>query len=238
MALKLTVRKNYLPSCPSPFNVRSDTVDVVDYARLIDIMAGGRTTLSKPDIGASMQLFSEELERLLAEGRTVKTLIGSFYPCASGTMQSLDESFLPRDAGNNHEVRIHFRPERSFEEAVRLDLRIVREEKPDYSSPSIRTVRAAGGDEGASVQPGGIVQIHGLRLRFDPKDPKQGVFFEDSGGAQTRSPSYPMILPSTLLAAVPEGLAPGAYALVVRAAVNGKDVREDRLEGIDLASPA
>ena len=61
MALNITVRKNYLPACASPFIVCSDCSEVIEYERLVDLMAKGRTTLTKTDILAAMQLYREEL---------------------------------------------------------------------------------------------------------------------------------------------------------------------------------
>jgi hypothetical protein len=236
MALKIAVVKNYLPSNPRPFVVRSDCSDVIEYDRLIEIMAKGRTTLSKTDILAAMQLYKEELQRQLAEGTTVKTPTGSFYLSASGSMDSLDESFLPRDQGNNHEVRLHHRPDRALEEEIIAELRIVREERVDLGAPCLRTVQAAGDAAAEGIRAGSIVLLKGMRLRFDIKDPKQGLFFVDAALAESRSPYYPMILPATLMAAVPGSLAAGPYSIVLRAAVNGKDVREARLEDVTVSA--
>jgi hypothetical protein len=235
MALKIAVFKNFLPNCPSPFIVRSDSSDVVEFDRFVEIMAAGRTTLTQTDIVAAMQLFKEELQKQLAEGKTVKTPTGSFYLCAAGSMGSLDESYLPKSQTNNHEVRLHHKPEKAFEDSIIGALKIVREERPDLSIPSLRTVLAAGDDSGA-IGAGGMIQIKGLRLRFDPKVPEQGVFFVDAAGAETRSPFYPMVLPGTVLAGVPDTLVPGSYAVVLRAAVNGKDLREGRFEGVTVSA--
>jgi hypothetical protein len=236
MALKIAVVKNHLPSCRSPFIVRSGPpADTVEFDQLVEIMANGRTTLTRTDILGAMQLYKEELQRLLAEGKTVKTPSGSFFLCAGGTMDSLDEAFLPGQQDSNHDVRLHHKPERIFEGAIVADVRIVREERPDLSVPSIRTVQATGVEDGASIQAGGMVQVKGLRLRFDSRETSQGVFFEDASGVETRSPFYAMILPGTVIATVPISLQPGTYALVLRAAVNGKDVKESRFDGVVIA---
>ena len=236
MALRIAVMKNYLPTNPKPFIVRSDCSDVIEYDRLLEIMSKGRTTLSKTDILATMQLYKEELQRQLAEGKTVKTPTGSFFLCASGSMDSLDESFLPKDEGNNHEVRLHHRPDRTLEEEINAKLRIVREERVDLGVPSLRTIQAAGDGAAEGIRAGSIVLLKGMRLRFDVKDPKQGLFFVDASGLESRSPYYPMILPGTVMAAVPDSLAAGPYAIALRAAVNGKDVREAKLEGVTVSA--
>jgi hypothetical protein len=236
MALKIAVLKNHLPTCPSPFIVRSGTSDVVDFDRFLDIMAKGRTTLSRTDILATMQLYKEELQKQLSEGKTVKTPTGSFYLCAAGSLESIDESYVPDDQTNNHEVRLHHKVERDFEQAILTDLRIVREERPDYSSPLVERIQAAGADGTAAIKPGSIALIKGRRLRFDSKVATQGVFFVDAAGVEARSAGYPMILPSSVMAVVPEGLAAGTYTLVLRAAVNGKDVRDSRIEGVVIVA--
>lgn len=236
MALKITVRKNSLPACPSPFVVHSESSDTVDFDHFVDFMAKGRTTLTKTDILAAMQLYKEELQRQLAEGKTVKTPTGSFFLCAGGTMENLDESFLPWDKTNNHEIRLHHKPERSFEAAIKEGLKTVREEKPDLGAPSITLVRSTADETPDTIRPGDIIQVRGLRLRFEAKDPGQGIFFVSESGTEQRSPFYPMILPRTILASVPQALAPGLYAVEVRAAVNGKVVKADSFGGVVIAS--
>jgi hypothetical protein len=236
MALKIAVLKNNFPGCQSPFMVRSESSDVVEYDKLVEIMANGRTTLSQIDILAVMQLYKEEIKKQLAEGKTVKTPTGSFFLSAAGSMDSLDESFLPNDLTKNHEVRLHHRPEKNFEVSILDELQVVREERPDLSVPIIRSVAAAGEENPETIRPSGMVQIKGLRLRFDPTALGQGLFFADSAGTEVRSDFYPMIMPGTVLASVPDTLAPGTYAIVLRAAVNGKDIREARFEGVAVSA--
>jgi hypothetical protein len=234
MALKIAVLKNHLPTCPSPYIVRSVNPETVEYDRFLDIMAAGRTTLSRTDIMAAMQLFKEELQKQLTEGKTVKTPTGSFFLNAAGSMESLDESYLPNDSEKNHEVRLHHKNDKDFEEAVLANLKITREERPDFQSPVVYSVAVAG-EEGSTLRSGGIINIKGLRLRFDSKDASQGVFFVDSSGAEVRCSVYPLMLPGTIMATVPAGLAAGGYSLVLRAAVNGKDVKASSFKGLTVA---
>jgi hypothetical protein len=232
MSLKISIRKNTLPACPSPFIVRSDSSEMVEFDKFVAIMAQGRTTLSKTEILACMQLYMEELEKQLVEGRTVKTPTGSFFLCAAGSLESVDDAFLPRDPSSGHEVRLHHRPERSFEESILSRLEIVREEKVDLAVPRIMTVLTAGDDPLSALLPGGMIQVKGSRLRFDPKEARQGVFFIAQSGAEERSPFCPMIQPGVVLASLPASLPVGTYAVALRATVNGHDLREARFEGL------
>jgi len=235
MPLNIFVLKNYLSTSPEPFVVRSNCTDIVEFDRFVDIMAESRTTVSRADIVAVMQVYKEELRKQLFEGRMVKTPTGSFYLSAAGTMAGLDDSYLPKDKTNNHAVRLHHRPEGLFEESILADLEISREERPDLSVPSLRDVQAAGEDSGL-IHPGGLVRLRGLRLRFDPKAREQGVFFVDGAGIESRSSFYPTILPGTVLAGVPESLIPGDFRVALRAAVNGRDIHEARFEPLIIST--
>jgi hypothetical protein len=226
MSLTITVRKNTLTAAINPWCVRSTTSDVVDRDRLIDLMAEEGTTLTKTDILAAMNLHQEVLRKLLIDGKTIKTQMGSFYLCASGSMAAEDEAFLPDTAGGNHDIRIHFRPDSAFEEAVRAAVRIVRDEVVDKRSPSIHVVESTMTGKPGTTRPGDVLRLTGLRLKFDPANPMEGLFLIGEGGSILRCASYPLILPKTLLACIPADLAPGTFSLALRSLAGGKDLRE------------
>ena len=235
MSLKVCLRKNNLPACIQPFVVRSTLGDSLDFDRFVDGMVG-RTTLTRTDIIAAMQLFSEELGRQLAEGKSVKTPVGSFYLCASGSMATPDEAFTPSDKSTNHELRIHFRPESGFEADVRDAVRVVRVDVPDQGAPRVRSAFSSDSSGPNVTRAGDIINVHGFSLKFDPANPQEGLFFIDSSGAETRSSLYGLVLPKSIVAGVPAGLVGGGYAIAVRSLSPGKLLREGRLEGITVAA--
>ena len=67
---------------------------------------------------------------------------------------------------------------------------------------------------------------HPQRLRLlpqvRPRPPQEGLFFIDAGGTETRASLYSQILPKTIVAGVPPGLAAGSYSVAVRSLANGK----------------
>jgi len=235
MAFRVSVLPNHLPGRLNPFLVRATKGEFIEYNRLVDFMAQGRTTVTRIDILGVIELLAAELRRLLADGKSVKTPMGTFSLLASGSMNSVDDAFLPRDANSGHSVRIHFRPTQSFEQAVLGDLFILRDDQNEEARPSIREV-AAGEEEGdGNIRSGRVVQVKGRKLAFDPKDPAQGLFFIDTEGRELRSPFYPLILPSSVLGSVPSELPAGSYALAIRSTLAWKDLREDRVQGIVIS---
>lgn len=232
MSLKIAAYKNHLKSCAEPFLVRSNNSELVEFDQLVDRMAKGRTTLTKADLLGAMQLYKEELQALLSDGRSVKTPTGIFYLSASGSFSSFDEAFSPRDLGKNHDVRLHHRADRALEEGLLASLKIVREDHDDAPGPLLRSVTGANGEEGDPLRPSGFLVLRGSRLRLDARDPRQGLFFLDQEGIEHRCPYYPRNYPSELLAAMPAPFAAGSYSLILRTSPTGKDLREGRLEGI------
>ena len=233
MSLKIMVLKNHLATCKDPFVVRSSApVVTVELEEFFNIMARGRTTLTRTEVSGAMQLYKEELIRLLSEGKAVKTPTGTFHFSASGSLAAIDGSFLPDSPATNHGIRLHHKADRAFEEAAKLELSTERDERPDLSLPVLTTVIVAGeGQPDAPLRASDTAEIKGLRLRFDPADADQGVFFVDQAGVESRSARYPLILPGTIHALVPAGLATGAYKVKLRAAVNGKDITEGVFKG-------
>ena len=84
------------------------------------------------------------------------------------------------------------------------------------------------GERNGVLTPGGMGRLVGHRLKFDPADVNQGVFFVAAGG-EVRVDVVGKNLPGELMFMVP-ALPAGDYTLQVRAAFAGDDVRTSALE--------
>jgi len=82
------------------------------------------------------------------------------------------------------------------------------------------------------LTPGGMAQVTGHRLKFDPADAAQGVYFVAEGGGETKVDVVGRNKPAHLMFIVPQGLAPGDYTLEVRATVYSEDVRTGALDAV------
>jgi len=215
---------NYLKTCLQPYLVRSCCSDTVEVAELVDIMASGRTTLTKPDITGCLQLFGEELIRLVADGKHVKTPVGSFYLAASGRLETKNQPFTPGIGTLDHALTLHFRSNKDVESKMKSQARWERIETFDTSSAAVDgySVVARGADENAKA--GDTVRITGRRLKFDPANTACGVFLE-SDSASWRCAVYADIAPSKVIATLPADVPAGTYDLVVTTMPNGKDLK-------------
>jgi len=80
------------------------------------------------------------------------------------------------------------------------------------------------------VTPGGMGRLTGYRLKFDPTDPNQGIFFIN--GSTTQVDVVGKNNPSELMFLVPANLQPGAYSLEIRSAIGNSAVHTGLLADV------
>ena len=226
MALLVVPLKNHLATSPNPYYVHTEWSDTVEFDRLIEIMAAGRTTLTKPDIAGCLELFAEEVSRLVADGKYVKTGLGAFYLCASGKLDAPDQAFTPGSSESAHALRLHFRPDRGFEAELCSKAAVERGKRYDRNLPVIYKALCVKTEAEMSAGPGDFLRIEGQRLKFDKANAAEGLFFVN--GEETRAAQYASVQPSLVIAEVPPGLKPGSYILAMRSNQGGKDLHEGR----------
>jgi len=230
MSLQVTPYKNHFTGANKPFFARTRSSGHVDFDKLVGIMAGGRTTLSAPDIAASFILFKEELAKLLSDGKTVHTPLGSFYLCASGKFENEDQAFTLGEGDGGHDVTLHFRAARDYQNELKAKAEIERAERTDKYAPVVRAVACVECDDASKARPGDFIRVEGLRIKFNRADQEEGVFFVN--GSDHRAAKYAFVSPRVIVAEVPASLEPGAYSVAVRTKTNGKDAKEGRLNEI------
>lgn len=225
--LRISAIQNYLPAVKQPYVVHTAHNEIIGFDGLIDRMATGRTTISRPDLAGAFQLLSEELHKAVAEGYIVKLPFGSFYLSASGTFDRLDEPFVYGQPGTNHDLRLHFRANRTEEINIARDAHIQRQLYQDKTGPLLFSATSIQTEEELVATRGDFFRIEGNHLKFDKAKAELGVWFKN--GDEHRSAVYATINPGTVVAQIPPDLLPGQYTLIVRTSPNDKDIKESRL---------
>lgn len=223
--LSVYAMKNYLKTCEHPYFIRSYCSDTIELDELIDIMATGRTTLSKPDITGCLQLMVEEIVNLVADGKHVKTPFGAFYLSASGKLDTVAQPFSPGTGTLDHALSLHFRTNKAIEAAMKTRARWERVETFDTSAAAVEGIGVVGRAEGEAARAGDTIRITGRRLKFDPAVAECGVFLETETESY-RIAVYPDIAPSKLIGILPSDLPAGSYDLIVVTMPNGRDLKE------------
>jgi hypothetical protein len=159
----------------------------------------------------------------------VKMSFGSLYLSASGTFDRIDEPFSYGQEGSNHDLRLHFRANRTEEINIARDDRIQRELYQDKNGPVVFSATSIQTEEEELVATqGDFFRIEGNHLKFDKSNAELGVWFKN--GQEHRSDLYAAINTGAVIAQVPQDLEPGQYTLIVRTSPHDKDIKESRLQ--------
>jgi hypothetical protein len=170
------------------------------------------STVGRADILAVLEGFVSAVEFLVLEGRTVTTPAVNYRAAIRGKFQGPTEPFDPAC----HQLVLCAGPGQRLRRAVRERARLLRHEATVPCPAPQEYTDANSGTRNSTLTPGGIGRLAGCRLKFDPNDPQQGVFFVAADRGARRVETVGRNMPRQLVFLVP-ALAPGEYALEVRA---------------------
>lgn len=227
------LRDNTLVGRTESYRFHSRCSGSVDFEGLVELMAAGRTTVTAPDIRAVLELFRQTVAELAADGRYVRTPLGSFYLSAAGTAASPGERFSPGADGSGHELRLRFRPDRGFEAIIAKRAKVKRDEVSWRLFPRLASLAQADGSAKETTSPGDILRLKGAYLAFNQADPLQGVFMtrkvSQDGTTAYRSERYLEARPSRVAFEVPPSAPPGDYVLSLSSATKAGVLRTGSL---------
>jgi hypothetical protein len=88
------------------------------------------------------------------------------------------------------------------------------------------------GEHNGAITPGEMTQLVGRRLKFDPTDSQQGLFFIAADGPETRVDKVGRNKPAELIFGIPASLTAGSYKLEVRSTLTGGALRVGALDDL------
>ncbi len=225
MPLQYTLLENHLTDNPDDYTAMVQNLRSRSLNFLIDLIITRGSTVTKTDIISVLEDYTSVIEQCLRDGDGINTELLNIAPSIKGVFFSPDEPF---DAAR-HQVRFNLRPGvrlKQVEAQVQLE-RV----SPTLPRPEVRIFEDIASDtRNDEVTPGGLGTLSGTRLKYEPNDPQQGIFFIDSALAATRVTMISLNKPKSLHFQIPATLATGAYTLEVRATMPGaSDVRAGSL---------
>jgi Domain of unknown function (DUF4469) with IG-like fold len=114
-------------------------------------------------------------------------------------------------------VEIGFRADNPLRQRIRAQAQYERIDPADQN-PLLLTLTAQTGGGLGGVNAGDVLEFIGDRMKLDPLEADEGIFFEDGTNAPVKVTNYLYIADKRLQFAVPAGLiSGGSYTLVVRA---------------------
>ncbi len=211
MPLKYALLDNRLTEDPNDYAAKVQDLESKSIDDIIDVMIGRGSTVTRAEALSVLEEYSAALEQLLRDGHSINTPLFNLIPSIKGVFYDKNESFNPE----RHQVRVNVRPGtrlRQIESQIQVER--VSASRPTPEPEDFEDV--ASETRNSQITPGGLAKLTGSRLKYEPNDAQQGVFFIDAAGAETRVTMIARNKPSELNFQIPATLAAGAYTVEVR----------------------
>ena len=207
--LKYCLRENLLTAKPDDYMAQVTDSQVFTLDDIIDRMVKRGTTVTRTDLAALMQLYTQECTYIVEEGGTLNTPLINTVFSISGVFDGADDSF---DA-KRHSVNLNINAGTALKEALTK----VKASKVESVStdPYITSVTDKLNGTSDTIKIGSVMEIIGSRLKFDPKDEEQGVFAV-SGTTAVRCASVIENKPARLIVLLDASVPAGDFTLEVR----------------------
>lgn len=201
---------------PSPFDTHKHigAIQKNSVCQLSDItqdMLQRGSTITAADIAAVLTVFFDVVSDRVAEGHHVNLPIVNIRPGISGVFENLDDTF---DA-QRHQFKARLNPGTLMAQKMKHVL------TEKVKQPIPQPLLAAYTDTGSQtsnlrLSPGGIGQIVGKQLNFNPDRADEGVYCIAADGTENKVSIIASASKGKIVFAVPENLAAGHYQLEVR----------------------
>ncbi len=184
------------------------------------------STITKADALAVLQDYYATIENLVLDGFKVTTPAANYGVSVKGNFDSQADGFDP----NRHRTEANVNPGVRFRRAILNNAQLSKQEATKPRPNPLQYTNPNNGDLNNTLTPGGMGQLSGHRLKFDPADPKQGLFLIAADNNAARVEVIGKNTPRELIFLVPAGLAPGDYTLEVRSLFGQNSIRTGALE--------
>lgn len=236
MPINYALFENNLTSDPDDFNAVVQITFSADTEALIQRVLDQGSTVTEADLRAAAADLVKATKSLLLEGARVHFFgLADFFPRVKGIFTGPLDNFDPA----RHQVDVAANPGSRVREEVRAEATVNKVEAVKPSPNPIQFADNGSGTTNDQVTVGNIGEVAGSRLKFDPAQADEGVYFVATAGGETKVPPTDVQTnqPSTLLFLIPATLTPGTYNIEVRARQgkppSGPDTRELRIGRLD-----
>ena len=213
--LKYSLRENLLTPAPDDYLAQAQDVRSYTLDEIIDLMMDKGTTITRADVAATLQVYSEVVSAIIKDGSAVNTPLMNTALSISGVFNGANDAFDKK----RHTVNLNLSAGTLLRDAATK----IKCEKTEGAStdPYITEVAdVVSGKVNEILTKGGVVQLVGSRLKFDAKDAVQGIFFVPETGEAVRATVIAENKPARLMAIIPAGLKAGTYYIEVRTKIS------------------
>lgn len=227
MTIDYVLFENNLTSDPDDYMAMVQPKGTAELEDVIERMIAQGSTVVKPDILSVLEDYHSAIESMVLEGMNVNTPGANFKVSIKGVFDGNTDAYDP----SRHQVRAAVSPGKRFRNAIEERAQPVKQEAQTPRPNLLAYVDLNTDARNSVLTPGGMGQIEGHRLKFDPADAAQGIFFIAADGTETQVAIVGRNKPADLMFMVPDTLTAGEYTVEVRVILpNRTDLRVGALE--------
>ncbi|MDX2128540.1 MAG: DNA-binding domain-containing protein [Chloroherpetonaceae bacterium] len=211
MPINYYLQPNPITPDPNDQSARVIANDSLTFEDIITKMTRRGTLVTETDARAVLNLFFEVVADEVADGNFVNLPLVNIRSGISGVFDSVTDSFDP----SRHTVRATVSSGTLLTEKFQ-NARVEKTLQPIPSPTLLEFLNVNTNTVNSIVTPGGIGQIVGEELKFNPQNPDEGVFFVRNDGTETKVAVYATRTQGKLMFNIPPTLTAGTYTLDVR----------------------
>ena len=218
MAITYVLRENLMTEDPNDYMASVVASRSVEMSDVIDRMVTRGSTVTRADILSVMEDFQGALENIITEGNNVITPFANYRVGIRGVFNGSTDSF----DSSRHQILPLVNAGKKLKAFCLQNLSPVKSETNIKNPSLLEFLDHNSGERNTVITKGGIGQISGHRLNFNPEDTNQGIFLIAEDGSETRITVVGMNKPSQLMFSIPASLPSGNYTLEVRVIFSSK----------------
>ena len=231
MSISYVLQPNHLTADPNDFTARVIPRETTDYENVIELMIKRGSTVVRADILSVLEDYHSVIADELLAGRYVNTPGCNYKVSIKGVFHGPDDVY---DAARHQVAAVASagaRVKRVIAAQSKTEIGMAKKPSPELGYfTDLET-----GEMNSIATPGFMGTITGDKLKYDPADDNQGIFFVAEEGTETRVTAAGSIKPGRLMFIIP-ALPSGTYKLLVRSLWREAEIREGRLyETISVA---
>ena len=230
MPIKYALFENHLTSDPGDYAAIVQISGSADGDDLVQDIIDQGSTVNRPDILAVTAALKLACQRRVEEGQRVNYFgMMDFFPRIKGVFTGPADSFDPA----RHRVDIGANPGSDLRSGLRSGAAVEKVEAVKPAPNPIEYLDIFTDTTNDTVTVGNIGQLSGSRLKFDPAEADEGLYFVADAGGETKVTAVQKNKPAQLVFLIPT-LAAGTFHLEVRARTGiGTSARELRVGRLD-----
>jgi hypothetical protein len=181
MAIKYYLQPNPITPDPNDHSARIISNQVHDVDSITKEMLCRGSTITEADISAVLKVFFEVVTDEVAEGKNVNLPIVNIKPGINGVFTKATDSFDPsrhiKKASISSGILLTHKLNMAYVEKVT---------QPQAAPVIIQFTDVNSQNTNSILTPGGIAQVVGEELKFNPANVAEGIYFVATDGTATK----------------------------------------------------